>query len=166
MIVYWRHRVSFKYVSGEKHLQILNAVNFLNDRDMSTAKQRRSRLCKQKYMSLYFSLLPNHSYISVLFTRIIISLPVGMLVYHQSGSLLYLIILLAGSNTGYGLPSVANDIASNQYFKVFYNLFSFSIISRQITDHPLIILQNNQSFLPGSGNHDVATFLGQFVSRC
>ncbi len=54
-------------------------------------------------------------------------------------SLLYLIILLAGSNTGYGLPSVANDITSNQYFKVFYNLFSFSIISRQITDHPLII---------------------------
>ncbi len=57
----------------------------------------------------------------------------------QSGSLLYLIILLAGSNTGYGLPSVANDITSNQFFKMFYNLFSFSIISRQITDHPLII---------------------------
>ncbi len=67
----------------------------------------------------------------------------------QSGSLLYLVILLAGSNTGYGLPSVANDITSPQYFKVFYN-FSFSIISRQITDHPLIIRQNKQSFLPGS----------------
>ncbi len=56
----------------------------------------------------------------------------------QSGSLLYLVILLAGGNTGYGLPSVANDITSNQYFEVFYNLFSFSIISRQITVHYVI----------------------------
>ncbi len=44
-------------------------------------------------------------------------------IYVQSGSLLYLV--LAGSNIGYGLPSVANDITGNQYFKVFYNMFSF-----------------------------------------
>ena len=37
---------------------------------------------------------------------------------YQSGSLLYLVILLAGSNIGYGLPSVTNGITSNQYFKV------------------------------------------------
>ncbi len=47
--------------------------------------------------------------------------------------------ILAGSNAGYGLRSVANDITSNQHFNVFYNFFLFSIISRQITDHPLII---------------------------
>ncbi len=31
----------------------------------------------------------------------------------------------AGSNVGYGLPSLANDTTSNQYFKVFCNLFLF-----------------------------------------
>ena len=29
------------------------------------------------------------------------------------------------SNIGYGLPSVANDITSNQHFKVYYKLFCF-----------------------------------------
>ncbi len=37
----------------------------------------------------------------------------------QPGSLLYLVIVLAGSNIGYGLPSVTHDITSDQYFKVF-----------------------------------------------
>ncbi len=38
-------------------------------------------------------------------------------------------------------------------------LLFLSIISWQITDYPLIICQNEQSFLPGNRNHDVATFL-------
>ncbi len=67
-------------------------------------------------------------------------------------------MLLVCSIMGYGLPSVTNDITSNQYFDVFYNLF-YSIISQQTTDHPFITWQNKQSFLPGSPNHDVATFL-------
>ncbi len=52
----------------------------------------------------------------------------------------FILILLVGSSTGCGLPSVTNDITSNQQFQVFYHfVFFFSIIRKEIRDHPLII---------------------------